>query len=301
MRPKNKIICWLLFVPFLAFSQSLKKVVIDADTGNEVDDLYAIVRGLVEPSWEVIALNATQWQPAHWAVEQSMEESYRLNQVLLGHLAMAGKVKSYRGGLNRLFDWGDLAQYSAAAHHLIKVAHTMPADEKLTVIALGALTNVASALLIDPSITNKISVYWLGTTYDFEQDILRKRDFNCMMDQQALAELLDSKVDLHIIPVSVANQMTFTYEETVAKLAGKAEVLDFIIDRWTQHLDGGRKERVIWDLALIEAIIHPKWAEKVEVLTSKENGNRKVWYYKNIDEDRMRVDFFAVMSGYFRE
>lgn len=296
---RNILLSLFLLIPFLSFSQHTKKVIIDADTGNEVDDLYAIVRGLVEPSWEVIALNATQWQPAHWAVDQTMEESYRLNQVLLGHLELAGKVKSYRGGLNRLFDWGDIAQYSAAAHHLIKIAHTMPEGEKLTVIALGALTNVASALLIDPTITDKITVYWLGSTYDFEEDILRKRDFNCMMDQQALAEILDSSVDLHIIPVSVANQMTFNYQETVQQLEGKHELFDFIIDRWTQHLDGGRKQRVIWDLALIEAIIHPEWAEMVKIKTSKENGNREVWYYKDIDADKMRDDFFEFMLNYF--
>lgn len=136
---------FLLFLSGLQAQDKLK-VIIDADTGNEVDDLYAIVRGLIEPSWDVIALNATQWQPAHWAVEQTMEESYRLNQVLLGYLGMGGEVKSLRGGINRLFDWGNRAQPSLASNHLIQAAHGLQEGETLTVIALGALTNVATAI-----------------------------------------------------------------------------------------------------------------------------------------------------------
>ncbi len=57
----------MLFLAISANSQQKIRVVIDADTGNEVDDLYAVVRGLIEPSWEVAGLNATQWQVSHWA------------------------------------------------------------------------------------------------------------------------------------------------------------------------------------------------------------------------------------------
>jgi len=293
----HKIITWVFLLFFTSFgvAQDKQKIVIDADTGNEVDDLYAVVRGLLEPSWEVIALNATQWQASHWAVEESMEESYRLNQLLLGELGLSGKIKSHRGAENRLFDWGYLAQHSAAAYYLIQEAHKMPESEKLTVVVLGALTNVASAVLIDPSIQSKIVVYWLGTTYDFEEEIMRKRDFNCIMDIQALGEMLDSKVEMHIIPVSVANQMTFNYEKAVEKFKGKHTLTDFLLQRWYNHLDGGRNERVIWDLALIEAIIHPEWATQVQIQSSKENGNRNLWYYKDIQEDKMRVDFFEVV------
>lgn len=44
------------------------RVIIDADIGNKVDDLFAIARALVAPEFEVLALNSTQWQNSHWAV-----------------------------------------------------------------------------------------------------------------------------------------------------------------------------------------------------------------------------------------
>ena len=84
-----KHLFFFLFVLISIFSVAQKReVILDADTGNEVDDLYALVRILLEPSIEVTCLNAAHWQTSHWTVEQSMENSHRLNQQLLGELDM---------------------------------------------------------------------------------------------------------------------------------------------------------------------------------------------------------------------
>ena len=162
----------------ISFSNAQTKipVIIDADTGNEVDDLYALSRALIEPSWNILALNATHWQTSHWAIENTMENSHRLNGVILGHLGL--DIKTRRGGVARMFDWGGQAQHSAAAYEIIKQAQAMPDGQKLTIVALGALTNIGSALFIEPSIADKIKLYWLGTPYDFEKGILGTNDFN---------------------------------------------------------------------------------------------------------------------------
>ena len=142
---KNHLILLFLLLPLLSFGQQKKKIFLDADTANEIDDLFAICRALIEPSWEITTLSAAHWQTSQWAEPQSMELSYRLNSVLLGHLSM--NVKTKRGGVARMFDWGDQAQHSAAAYEIIKQAKAMPEGEKLTVITLGAMTNVALSLI----------------------------------------------------------------------------------------------------------------------------------------------------------
>ncbi|WP_020531362.1 nucleoside hydrolase [Flexithrix dorotheae] len=282
-----------------ATAQQKKRIILDADTGNEVDDLYAISRALIEPSWDILALNATQWQTSHWTVPESMENSHRLNGVILGHLGM--QVKRCRGGAARMFDWGDMARHSAAAYEIIKQAKNTPEGEKLTVIALGALTNVASAIYIDPEIESKIALYWLGSSYDFEKGILKKNDFNCVMDVQALEIMLMSKVEMHVIPVNVASAMTFNFEETKSKLMDKHPLGNYLVERWEQHLDGSRKERTIWDLGIIGAVLNPEWVEEVEITTSKDNGNRKVFYYKSVQADKMRTDFFEKLLAFFEK
>lgn len=271
-------------------------VIIDADTGNEVDDYYALVRAFVEPSWDIVCLNATQWQSSQWAIPESMENSHRLNQVLLGEMGL--DIKTRRGGVDRMFDWGDKAQHSAAAYEIINQAETIPEGQKLTIIALGALTNVASAIYIEPTIATKIKLCWLGTTYDFEQDILKRQDFNCMMDQQAVEVVLMSEVELHIMPSNVAVNMKFQFEETSAQLPEGHSLSRLLLDRWYEHLDGGRKQRVLWDLALVQAMIFPEWAQKKTITTTKDYKERTIHYFIAIDSAKMKAEFFKAMKEF---
>ncbi|MFW5699724.1 MAG: nucleoside hydrolase, partial [Bacteroidota bacterium] len=279
-------------------AQSQKQVILDADTGNEVDDLYAIVRALIEPSWDIIALNGTQWQASHWAVDNSMEESHRLNQVLVSYLEMENEVPTLRGGNDRMYDWGDMAQHSAATYEIIKQARRLPEGEKIPVIALGALTNVASAIYIAPDIENKIEVYWLGTSYNFETNTSKRTDFNAIMDVQATEIMLSSQVTMHIIPVNVAGKMTFDFEETKNRLQGIHPLADYIIDRWYNHLDGGRYQRTIWDLALISIMIFPEWTEEVKTESFE---NKNTYLYKDIDANAIREEFFNTTTDYLKK
>ncbi len=281
----------------MVFAQEKTKVLLDADTANEVDDSFALARILMEPSIEVTALNATQWQTAHWSTPSTMEDSYRLNAYLLGMMNIS--IPTFKGGAARMFDWGDRAQHSAAAYEIIEQVEALKKGEKLTVIALGALTNVASAVFIKPAISEHLRLYWLGSTYDFEKGVLLKNDFNCAMDQYAVHHLLFSAVEMHIMPVNVASKMTFVYDETYANLNGHF-LGDYLLKVWDDHIDGGRNSRTIWDLTIIDAVINSEWAEEVPIITSKDNGNRTVYYYKDFDADQMRKDFYQKIVSYKR-
>ena len=296
---KLNVLILFFFLGISVYSQVEKrKVIVDADTGNEVDDLYAISRALIEPGWDVVGLNATQWQASHWAVEKSMEESFRLNEVLLAYLNTGSKTKSNKGAINRLFDWGNKSQPSAASNFIISEAKKVKSD-KLTIIALGALTNVASAILDAPYITDKLEVYWLGTSFDFEKNAMKTTDFNCVMDIQAVDVILNSKVDLHIIPVNTASKLIFSWKETNNRLKGKHDLLDFLLNRWYNHHDENRASRTIWDLAIIQAVIFPEYAQQVKIKTSIERGGREIWMYSDIDAGKMREEFFTSLLSHF--
>ncbi|RKN77882.1 nucleoside hydrolase [Ulvibacterium marinum] len=269
-------------------AQEKTKIILDADTANEVDDPFAIVRAFAEPTWEIQALNATQWQASQWTSDRSMEEGHRINQVLVAYLKPEN-TKLLRGGHRRMYDWGDMALHSAATYNIIKEAHLQTAGEKLTIVALGALTNVASAVFIDPTISSKIKLYWLGTTYDFKNNSSKRTDFNPMMDPQAAELLLSSEVEMHILPVSEVNQMKSKFSETKKRLAGKHDLGDYLVQHWFDHDDGGREERVLWDIALIEAMLHPEWVTEVKVDVFE---NKEVYLYKDIDKEKFLNDCF---------
>ena len=109
---RNLLIMGLFLMAIVSISaQEKAKVLMDADTANEVDDLFALSLILMDSSVNVTALNAAHWQTAHWTTTKSMEDSHRLNQMLLGIMGL--NVKLNRGGAARMYDWGDRAQHSA--------------------------------------------------------------------------------------------------------------------------------------------------------------------------------------------
>lgn len=286
---KLVIVGFLLWIASISACGQKLSVIIDADTANEVDDLFAVTRALLEPGWEVLSLNSTQWQASQWAVDNTMEASHRLNLALVTQLQMP-HIKVCRGSIFRMFDWGDKAQHSEAAYEIIKHAHNVKAGSKLPVITLGALTNVASAILIDPAIKPKIAVYWLGTSYDFERQKAKTIDFNSVMDIQAVDVLLNSDVEMHIIPNNVAVKMKLKRIDAVEQLQDSHEVTDFLLDYWSRHFDSSMNERTLWDLALIGAMIHPDKAKEVKV-SGFENPN--IWMYRDIDAGFIWQDFVS--------
>ena len=274
-------------------AQSPRNIILDADTANEVDDLYAIVRCFAAPEFNILALNATQWQSSQWATAESMEDSHRLNLLLASYLNVDGKTELRRGGHRRMYDWGDKAVHSAAAYKIIEEARRQNDGGKLMIFALGALTNVASALFIAPDIASKINVYWLGSTFDFEKNISGRNDFNAIMDPQALALLLSSQVEMHIMPVSEVGQMTSNFKEVKQQLENLHPLGDFLIQRWFEHIDPNRKTRTLWDLAIIEAYLHPEWVTEEK---SDAFENKNIFLYRDIDTKRFLEDAMSKIA-----
>jgi len=285
----------LFFLTSVASVDAQRKVIIDVDTGNEVDDLFALARILLEPTINVTALNATHWQTSHWSVQKSMENSHRLNQQLLGEMNLY--VPTNRGASARMYDWGDRAQHSAAAYEIIEQAK---ANDHIDILVLGALTNVASAVYISPEIASKIEVYWLGTTIDFETGVLKRNDFNPMMDPYAVDYLLDSQVTMHILPVSVASAMQIDFDQMNSTI-GSHFLGQHLMKRWIDHIDGARRKRVLWDLALIAIFIDPDMATTRSIKTSRDSGNRIISFYDSIDADAIYRDFYKTLLAFKRE
>jgi inosine-uridine nucleoside N-ribohydrolase len=224
-----------------------------------------------------------------------MENSHRLNQQLLGEMNL--KVKTFRGAAARMYDWGDRAQHSAAAYEIIRQTEE---KKEVTVLVLGALTNVASAVFIKPDIASKLTVYWLGTTMNFKTKVMKRNDFNPLMDPFALDYLLDSKVKLHIIPINVAAEMRIDFDEMESKV-GNHFLGSYLQKRWKDHIDGERQQRTLWDLSLIALFINPEMAEAEVIVTSRDSGSRPITFYKTIDAEAMYDDFYKILLAFERE
>ncbi|MGB1555940.1 MAG: hypothetical protein ACPHDX_07545, partial [Flavobacteriaceae bacterium] len=58
-------------------------IIIDTDSANEIDDLFALVRVLGEPRFQLLGISSAQFHQSPYATTDTALESHKLNQELL--------------------------------------------------------------------------------------------------------------------------------------------------------------------------------------------------------------------------
>ena len=125
-----------------------------------------------------------------------MEKSYEEILRLLEFLGRSADGFAYRGSIEFL-GIERQPQDNAAVRDMIEKAMSSPSEDPLYVVAIGAITNVASALLLAPEIIHKIVVVWLGGHH---LNWPHTREFNLAGDVPAAQVVLDSGVPFVIVP-----------------------------------------------------------------------------------------------------
>ena len=167
------------------------RVIIDTDAACEADDPFAIVQALLSPKLIVKGILAE-----HFGVSGSMMESY--NEILTILDAMEMDVPVFKGQIDTLDVDGNLSE---AADFIVKEA--LREDEKpLYILCQGAVSNVAKAIESDPEIINRMTVIWIGTHGEAPCEA-PFREFNAGNDIKAANLLLQSGVDLWLVPAQV--------------------------------------------------------------------------------------------------
>ncbi len=239
--------------------------VIDSDTFNEIDDQYAIAWAML--NHKRINLQAVYAAPFtnsmftdnHHRVEEAkigMELSYKeIHNIIKKVKTSASLPKICRGSTQYLKD-SKKPLRSEAVDDLIQRAQDCPTN--LQVICIGAPTNIANALLIEPKLIEKIHIIWLGG-HSF--DWCHTEEFNLMQDIDASRTLLDSGAALTLIPCNgVANTLASSVPELEYYLKGKNPLADFLASESSKcPWVGFGNRKVIWDIAPVGYILNPDW------------------------------------------
>ncbi|MEK6480240.1 nucleoside hydrolase [Catalinimonas sp. 4WD22] len=306
--------CFLFFAyaSTVQAQQAARKVIIDADTGNEMDDLYAIVMAILSDEMEVIGLSSAHFNNAQLLTDSlwhiyptkninTLEISQQLNEELLR--ALGREDIPHPRGANRMlgYAWGYYEgapiPSSPASDFIIEQATKVAEGEKLAVLCLGAVTNVATALELAPEITDKITVHLLGMQYNAEEGIWNKNEFNVRNDLNGLDRLLANEaLELHVMPASISSTLKFRHEKTLEKLANIYHPLSEILSRRWAEVSAG-PQWTMWDLALVEAMIYPDAAELEERLAPTENGGRPIQTYVSIKPKVMETHFWDLLEN----
>jgi len=237
------------------------RIVIDTDTYNEIDDQFAVVHALLSP--EKLSVEGIYAAPffnqRSISPGNGMELSYDEILRLLDRLDMPSEGLVHRGSSGFLADY-DHPFASDAVNDLIERA--MSSGEPLFVVAIGALTNIASAILIEPKIIEKIILVWLGGN---ALHWPHTNEFNLLGDVLASRLIFNCGVPLVLIPCAgVTTHLRTTVSEIERFVEGQGAIGDYLAETFKAYNDdhfGWSKE--IWDVVAIAYMINSDWIPSV--------------------------------------
>lgn len=238
----------------LQYPQGTIDVVLDTDTYNEIDDQFAMSYMLsYGEKLNVKAIYAAPFYNRHSeSPNDGMEKSYQEIHHLL-ELMKRQELKPFvfKGSSQYLAN-ETTPVISPAAEHLCELASEYTSEKPLYVVAIGAITNIASAILMDPKLVDRIVVVWLGGHALNWPDT---KEFNMMQDVAAARVVFGCGVPLVQLPCKgVVSSFTISEAELNYWLKGKNALCDYLVQHTVDEVDyavGKPWTRVIWDVTAV--------------------------------------------------
>ena len=235
---------------------------------------------------------------------EGMEESYQEILTVLEKMNMESDQKVFRGSPTYLKSYDEPVE-SEAVNHLIERA--LADEEPLYVVAIGALTNVASALLKAPEIAERIVVTWTAGYPSLTP--VYNASFNMEQDMLASKLLFDSGVPLVYLPgFYLGAQLRLSLAEMESYINGKGEIGDYLYHLYTHNplyeqraIEGhfGRSW-VIWDLINFAWLLNPDWVPSY-LLSTPRLGDDQFWHQDNANQHLMREAYEIDRDSIFRD
>jgi len=287
-------------------SPGRRGVVVTMDSG--IDDQWALAHLLLTPEVDVRAVIATHAafvglssetaaSNAADVVRQVSPRHDSSPQIVAGSSVPLQDEKTPREG--------------EGVELLLRVSRDSSEARPLTVFALGAATDVASAILKDPSIASRITVVAMGFN-DWPQggDV-----FNVKNDPTAWRAILNSSVPLVIGSTAVTSAgLKLTRDEAAQLMRPHGETGEYLYQLYEAWLDSRRElvaqvvapdTWVIWDEVVVAYLLGFAHGESVprprlmaNLTFSHPSTNERVRWLTQIDTWRVWDDFTRKIDLY---
>ena len=220
-------------------------VILDTDIGNSWDDQFALVYLLKND--EMFNIEAITIAPFRHNEKESIIDNQELsyNEIIKISNLVNKDVN------DKIYKFGE----NEATKKIIEVAKK---NEKTYILAIGALTNIYSAIEKDISIIDKIEVIWLGGN---SIEYGNNEEFNFMQDTNATLKLINSNVKMTIIPArNVAIDLMININELKNRMNMNSKISDYLCNKFVNdNFYGIKTQRVIWDISVIAYLINKDW------------------------------------------
>jgi purine nucleosidase len=227
------------------------RVIIDNDFSGDPDDLFQLAHHLMSPSTEIRGIVCSHLRPddpmdpsGHSAANAVLRA-----KALLRAMGLEGKVPVHEGAAVALADPRTPAP-SAASRAIIEEAMREDSDLPLFLVCGGGLTDAASALLMEPRISERLTLVWIGGPeypgLAFPIPGPARIEYNLNIDiPAAMAVFGDSSVPLWQVPRDAYRQCLVSFAELEDRVAPCGQVGRFLLEALRSVVDaassGGRK------------------------------------------------------------
>lgn len=285
-------------------SRGIKSIILDTDTFNEIDDQFALAYAMLSPeSIRLLSVNAAPFLNSRSSSPaDGMLKSYNEIKRVMNLVDPKAEIPYYKGSERFLTDKKTPVE-SEAADNIINTV--MNSNERIYIVAIGAITNVASAIIKCSDIVNRTTVIWLGGHALTYKDT---KEFNLYQDVMSAQVVFDSGIPLVQIPCAgMCTEFITTIPELEYYLRGKNELCDYLVDivrSYTKKPYGWSK--VVWDVTAVAVLTCPE-AFRFSIIprpfvTAEGryafDGERDQYIYVNkLARDPIYADLFTKLSN----
>lgn len=287
-----------------------RRVIVNTDARNEADDQFAIVHALLSPTLDIRGI-----VPAHFGTHRtsdSMAESRAEVDLLLDYLGQRDTTHVANGAPHALPDEGTPVP-SAGAELIIGEAMRRDAGP-LFVAFLGPLTDMASALLMEPRIAERdVTVVWIGGgPYDGESAAYWP-EFNLANDIAAANAVFSSSLPVWQVPMPVYIATAVGYAELDERVAPHGPLGAYLARQLVEFNEAYVAEpiehRSLGDSPAIGLLINPSCGRYRERPAHRfaDDGSydlgvehRPIRVYDSIDTRYLLEDFYAKLRRFAR-
>lgn len=285
-----------------------RRAIISTDAKNQADDQYAIVHALLSSILDVRGI-----VPAHFGPDrgsESMQQSRAEVQLLLDLMGLTGSVRVVNGAECALVD--ELAPLDSEGARLI-VEEARQDASTLFVVAIGPLTDVASAILLDREvIEQRAIIVWVGGPPYGDRLATHWPETNLANDVHAARVVFGSSVELWQIPMSTYTQMSVSHDELRLRVRPHGSIGRYLVD---QLLDVAKRAPVrldshsLCDTPGIGLVINPEaavWRAQTPVQIASDLGyepadaGARIRVAEHVDSRFMLNDLFAKLDAFSR-
>ncbi len=202
-------------------------VILSTDVGNEIDDQWAIAYLMTEPAFDVRGVLSAH---APSLPDPSAHSTYRiLQEVVEQRLGMKEHPPLLEGASLPLANV-TTPRASAAASFIVEQSRLFSAEHRLNVVVIGAATDMASALLLDPTVADRVRVVAMAFN-NLQPD--GAHEYNEQNDPDAWRVLFASHVPLVVGTGDVCRRyLSLNYSEAESLLRGHGPVTDWL---WSEY------------------------------------------------------------------